>query len=433
MARKLSLVLLFVFVVLVGSLGSPAKAQSPLELRMLWYDDGQEGKVMRDLLDRYEARTPGIKVIMDTVPFKDIHDTLQRGVDAGQASDLARVTDLARFHGQYLDLRPYLTDAKAWEATFPEAALRWLRRPGTDDKGLYGFPSQFGLSGPFVNVTLFEQAGIPVPTGKTSFAHWVELATEVARNTNTPYAVAIDRSGHRMWGPALSMGATFIDRKTGRFSIDTPGFRTFAQMLIDWHRQGITPKDIWAGAGGAYRSGKEYFVNGQLVFYFSGSWQVGDFTTQIADKFDWKVIDQPCGEAACTGIPGGAAIVAMASTKHPSEVARLVEYISSEAVLAEFYSRSLFLPAQVNLIKHGLDFPSSKEALSAFVAQIPKLTEEAYALQGSPVATAVLNPEMRDRLSQVIVGELTLDEAIIAIQKKMDTVCDAAPIKCQPY
>jgi hypothetical protein len=47
-------------------------------------------------------------------------------------------------------------------------------------------------------------------------------------------------------------------------------------------------------------------------------------------------------------------------------------------------------------------------------------------LQYSPF-TFVLNPEIRDRLSQVIVGELTLDQAIELIQEKIDTaVAEAA-------
>ena len=43
------------------------------ELRITWYDDGSEGAILRDLLDRFEADNPDIKVIIDTVPLSLIH------------------------------------------------------------------------------------------------------------------------------------------------------------------------------------------------------------------------------------------------------------------------------------------------------------------------------------------------------------------------
>ena len=36
---------------------------------MTWYDDGKEGEVLRDLLNRFEAKNPDIKVVIDTVPY----------------------------------------------------------------------------------------------------------------------------------------------------------------------------------------------------------------------------------------------------------------------------------------------------------------------------------------------------------------------------
>jgi len=261
---------------------------------------------------------------------------------------------------------------------------------------------------------------VPVPSDtsdKVTWETWVEAAKKVAAATGTPYAVAIDRTGHRFWGPSLSRCATYITEDG--FKIDTPGFRSTAQMIIDWHKEGITPLEVWAGSGGGYAAANEFFVNGQLVLYMSGSWQVGQFANLIGDKFDWEPIPNPCGDCGCTGIPGGALLVTFASTKYPAQVARLVEYLTQEEVLAEFSARSLFIPGHVGLTKKGVDFVSNKEALNVFVNEIPKLMPEAYALQYHPL-TFILNTEIRDRLSQVIVGELTLDEAIQKIQERMD-------------
>ncbi len=404
---------------------TPAPTDPPapgvdVELRIMWYDDGNEGAIMRDLLDRFEADNPGISVVMDSVAYGDLHSILQAQVEAGTPPDLARVTDMARFAGRYLDMRPYMTNPDAWASNWADEVLGSFRADPASD-GLHGFPTQFTVTGPFVNRTLFEQAGVTVPSDLSddvTWAEWEAAAVEVAEATGTPYAMAIDRTGHRFWGPSLSKCATYIN-PDGTFSVDTPGFRDTAQMIIDWHEDGITPLEVWAGGGGGYAAANEFFISGQLVFYMSGSWQVGQFADNIGDTFDWDVVPNPCGECGCTGIPGGAVMVAFEATDHPQEVTKLVEYLTSEDVLGEFSARSLFIPGHLGLAERGVDYESNKDALNVFVGQIPRLLPEAYGLQYHP-QTFVLNTEIRDRLSQVIVGELSLDQAVSRIQRKMD-------------
>ncbi len=397
---------------------TPALAQT--ELRITWYDDGNEGAVLRDLLDRFEAENPDITVIVDTVPYAaGILQSLPLQLASGDGPDLARVTNLGGLAEYYLDLSPYLSDPGYWETNFGPF-LDWMRPPGSD--AIPGFMTQLTVTGPFINATLFEQAGVAVPTGPTSWEQWAEVTRQVAAATGTPYAMVMDRTGHRLAGPAISQGAAFYDAD-GDFVIDDAGMRSMMQLMIDWHADGTMNPDVWIGNAGTYAAGNEFFVNGQVVLYMSGSWQVGQFNNLIGDAFDWQVIPNPCGPAACTGMPGGAALVAIADTDHPAEVARLMEWLVQEDVLAEFYGRTLFIPGHLGLAASGVDFAtdsaSASDALTVFAAQVGQLTPVAYDLQASPYNTFVFNA-MRDRLTQVFVGELTLDEALARMQDDID-------------
>ncbi|HEX9076105.1 MAG TPA: extracellular solute-binding protein [Anaerolineae bacterium] len=404
-----------------------ASSAQAVELRMMWYNDGSEGDVMRAILDKFQAANPNIKVKMDTIAYADLDKILQPQVESGTPPDLARVTNLARYQGYFLDLRPNLTNAAAWEANWSPAFLGALRKP--DDKtGLYGFPTQFTVSGPFINRTLFNQANVAVPSDKNekvTWQEWVDAAKKVAAATKTPYAVAIDRSGHRFWGPSLGMCAHYVDGlNETKFTIDSPGFRTAANMLIGWHKDKITPLEVWAGGGGGYAAGNDFFVNGQLVFYFSGNWQISQFDKLIGNKFEWDAVPNPYGDCGSTGMPGGAALVTFKATKYPKEVAKLVEYLTGDDVLAEFSAKSLFLPGALSLSKKGITYPSANKQMNIFLKEVGKLTPESYYLQFNALGQT-LNPEMRDRLSQVITGEITLDEAIKRIQQKMDDAAAA--------
>ena len=84
-----------------------------------------------------------------------------------------------------------------------------------------------------------------------------------------------------------------------------------ASRIAKWHAEGTMPKEIWGGvAGQTYKALNEEFSNGNVVMYESGSWQIGQFAKVIGNKFDWWAIPAPCGPASCTGLPGGAAVVA---------------------------------------------------------------------------------------------------------------------------
>jgi alpha-1,4-digalacturonate transport system substrate-binding protein len=404
----------------LAALFALATASAQVELRVTWYDDGNEGQVLRDLLDRFEAENPDIRVVVDTVPYATgILQSLPLQLASGEGPDIARVTDLGGLAEYFLDLRPYLSDPGYWEESFGPF-LDWMRPEGS--AAIPGFMTQLTVTGPFVNATLFEQAGVELPTGDTTWEEWAEVTRQVAEATGTPYAMAMDRTGHRLAGPAISNGARIFD-EDGNVVIDDEGMRHMMQLMVDWHADGTMNPDVWIGAAGQYAAGNEFFVNGQVVLYMSGSWQVGQFDQLIGDAFDWRVVPNPCGPAACTGMPGGAALVGIADTEHPEEVARVMEYLASEEVLAEFYARTLFIPGHLGLAESGVDYVSDSQAavdaLNVFAAQVGRLDPIAYDLQAYPFNRFVFDA-MRDRLTQVFVGELTLDEALQRMQQDID-------------
>jgi len=412
---------------IIGMSGVQAQTDS-IELHMTWYDDGNEGAVLRDLLDRFEADNPDIKVIVDTVPYATILEQLPLQVEAGEAPDIARVTSGERYRGFYLDLRPYLEDVEYWENSFPPAVLQWLRGSDEESQAIYGFPNQFTVTGPYINRSLFEEAGVEVPSDfsdEVTWEQWTDATAQVAETMDV-YAIAIDRSGHRFAGPAFSQGAVLFD-DDGSIVVDSPGFRRMAQLLIDWHTQNLTPTEVWLGESGTYTSAAQFFIDGELVMYMAGSWQIGNFANNIGDAFDWEAVPNPTGLGGSTGIPGGTVLVAFAQTEHPAEVARVMEYLASVPVYREFVERTLFIPGLRFYMEldYQTDLPAAQQSLQVFAAEALKLSDQAYTLQYGGQAFAINNP-IRDRLSQAISGELTLDEAIVQIQSDLDAALAAS-------
>lgn len=411
---------------LVASLGaaSSVQAQDTVTLHFTWYNDGQEGQILRGLLDKFEAANPTVKVVLDVVAFKDLHTTLSAQVIAGQGPDLARETAPQLYYGNLLDLTPYLKDPAAFKAAYPAADFDVLAGPQT---GLTGFPLDTTSSGMFVNETLFKKAGVAIPSDsnpKATWEQWVDAATKIRDAAGVPYAIAIDRSGHRWFSMVLSYGGHIVG-PDGKFTIDTPGFRQAAAQLLSWHSNSLIPLEVWAGSGSGYAAATDYFINQQLPVYYAGSWQVSNFDKVIGSKFDWKAVPTPC-ETVCSAMPGGTFVLAFKSSQHPKEVGALVDYLTSPDVASQYAVAAPALPARLDLAKAGLKYPSRSDDLNVFLKNIAEMPNEAFALQNNALINQV-NFETRDRLSQVIVGEITLDTAIKDIQQKMDTLQAQGP------
>ena len=390
-----------------------AGAASAQEIRFMCYSDGNECEVYDDVLSRFEAANEGVDVIVDVVPYQAILENLPVQLAAGTGPDLAKVTDLGGLNEYYLDLAPYV-DSDYWETSFG-GTLDWYRG-GDDRQAIYGMHSQLTITGAFVNATLFEQAGIDIPGSDATWEEWAAASRAVAEATGVPFPMAIDRSGHRVAGPAISYGAALFNADGEAMLVDD-GFTAFVQQFVDWHNDGTIARDVWAGQGGStYQDAAQEFINGELVFYYSGSWQVGRMDEQVGDFFDWQVVGSPCGPAgACSGMPGGAGIVGFEQSEHPEIVAAVIDFLAQEDIYAEVTARTRNLPGHLGVASAGVEFqdasPAAAAALAAFAADLPDVAPAAFAYQGYAGNRAMFGITV-ERVSQAIVGELTVAEAM---------------------
>lgn len=410
----------------LAALGLFTAAAQAAEIRVMCYQDGNECDILAKQAARYESLNPGAKVIVDTVPYKTVQEQLPVQLAAGQGPDIARVTDLGGLSKYYLNIAPHVKNPKYWEANF-SGTLPWLR-PTASDKGIYGFMNQLTMTGPFVNKTLFDQAKVAIPGPKATWDDWAVATRAVAKAQKLSAAMAWDRSGHRFAGPAISYGAKIFDAK-GDLVIDK-GYKELAGKFVAWHKDGTMLKEVWVSAGGSsYANSVNEFLNARVPMVLSGSWSIGNLSKNAENKFDWIAVPNPCGPAACSGIPGGAAWVALKTSKQPKEVGKFLDYLAEEANYAEFVGRTGNIPAHAGVAKKGVNYaqvsPSARAALAVFGSGVATLAAPAYQFQGSKFNRAMMLPTVT-RVTQAIVGELSVDDAMSKLSVDMADAVKAA-------
>ena len=421
-ARKMMLAALPLTLMLPGA----ATAADTVSLDFFCTSDTGGCEAWQEVLKDFEADNPGIHVNVNHAPYRAELESLPPQLAAGQGPDIAVVTNLGGLQQYYLDLTPYI-DVKYFEDNYGPT-LPWLRGTDPDGKQIYGFQQSLTINGPFVNTTLFEQAKVPLPGAKATWEDWAAATQKVAEATGTPAAMAMDRSGHRFASLAISYGAKMIG-DDGRPVIDD-GFRKAAELMVQWHKDKIMPFSLWGAIGGAtYAEDFDEFKNGQVVLNYAGSWAIGRMQKEVGDTFDWKAVPTPCGTSSCTAMPGGGAIVAFNHTKHPAEVGKVVNFMAKAENVGRVLAATAELPANQSLVKSGVDYvnltPAQSEALAVFNGSIPNIAPAAYRFQGYAFELPYMNA-IATRISQVINGELTLDDALVKIKDDVNLAINSA-------
>lgn len=397
--------------------GSVAPAAADLVLTLQTFGVGRELDVLRTELDRFEAQNPGIRVQLDIVPA-DALSMLPDAVAAGAGPDVARLLDITPLRPWLVDLRPYLNDAAAMAAAFPPGALAQLRPPGDED-GFYGFPDGYAMTGVFVNRTLFDAAEVALPATDADWVTWTNLASTVAAATGTRYAIALDRSGHRFAGGALSLGAALI-AADGRMVVDDAGVRAFAGQLAAWHEAQLTPTEVWL-AGDRSNSCIDDFIRGNLVVCVSGSWQLSRVVDEVGEQFAWTVEPNPVGPGGSAAMASGATIVALTDDA-PEATARLVEFLAAPPTYGALAAAAGRVSARLDGAFAAGEGPAAA-ALAAWSAEVPRLTEQALRFSAHPSADAFYT-HAPDAFAAYFDGEASLDDALIELQNAIDA---AAP------
>ena len=232
--------------------------------------------------------------------------------------------------------------------------------------------TQLTITGPFINRTLFEQAGIDVPSDMSdsvTWDEWADASRAVAEALEIPYPMAMDRSGHRFAGPAISSGAMYFD-DMGHPTVMDDGFRNMAERFVNWHLDGtMHPGDVAAERRLRRRQRRIRQCRAGLLHVR----QLAGWAVQRANRRCLRLADgaESLRSRRLHRHAGGAALVGIGGTEHPEEVARVMEYLASQEVLGEFAARTLFIPAHAGLSASGVDFDTdlqlAKDSLGVFV------------------------------------------------------------------
>lgn len=406
--------LLLVGTSVFGGLASGATSASrtttaTVEIDFWNYWDGNNGKAISKLVDRFNRTHPGIKVKNVTFPWGDLFSKMQAAAAGGDlpavaAGDIAWMANLHR-SGKLVDLTAAAKAAKVDLTDFYPEILKY----STYRDKLQALPVSTNNLALFYNKDLFTKAGLnPNKPPQT----WDELRAAAKKIATLGGGVQgfeiYTQPGEGLtwqFQPYLwQAGAEFLTNNYTK-----PGFNNRAGRKALGFLTGLIQRDkvTQAGQWGA-------FDKGQAGMRIDGSWMVGIYRDQAPFSWGTAMLPIPKGGKRATNMGGEQIYVFKTSPEKQAAAAQFALWLSSTPVQAEWDTLTSFMPVRKTV--------AGNKVFKAYVAKEPRLKafaeQQQYAHARPPIPQY---PDVSDAFSKALepafYGRVTLGEALANAEK----------------
>ena len=299
-----------------------------------------EAQYMKELVERFEKANPGIAI--DRMHIPDNYDqkvlTMIAGGTPPDVQTTLRFTYFSFVAKKIaLNLTPHLKEAGFNRDEYFDVGVR----PYTFRGNLYGLPREIDDWVVFYNKDLFEQAGVPYPTGSWT---WEELAQNAKKLTKRDSEGRAQQFGfgfpHVGGAKAFccfvyQAGGRTVDNEDDptKFLMTEPEAIRGVQFMADLanvHKVSPSPreqKDLG--------SLDDLFVSGKVAMRYGEFWSSTRF--RQAAKFKWDIAEPARDKKQATWV-GGACYTVNTKSKHTSESVKFVVWAAGKdgaTVIAE--------------------------------------------------------------------------------------------------
>lgn len=289
--------------------------------------DSNQAKLIQQIADEFEKENPNIKIDIQVNGWDDYWTGLEAAGTGGSLPDTFWMhSNNIYYYGsndQLLDLTDYIEKSdKVDLENYPEG----LNEIYNIDGKQYAIPKDYDTIALWYNKTLFDEAGLAYPDDTWTWDTMKEAARKLTKDDGSQYGFCAglhNQEGY--YNFVYQNGGKIIseDRKESGYN-DEKTIQGIEEYF-SYVKEGLSP-EIYDDQARA-----EAMQNGLCAMGLFGSWNLSGFaaTDFMKDNFDCAVLPSANDGGRATIFNGlGNAIAA--TTKHPDEAWKWVEYLSSK-------------------------------------------------------------------------------------------------------
>ena len=374
-------------------------------LKVMLSEEPGEGDAFATTLNKWADETGNTVDIM-VIPYEDQLTKFPLMAKNNDLPDLLSTTRLARLYPDEFEDLGQCIDTSIFE---PQA-LQIISQNYLTDK-LSVLPQQFTITNVFYNKDAFEAAGLECPTvdDRWTMDEVYEAAKKLQDSGAVKYGMAMDASRARYDNLMYMNGGSLVEKDGDSFKVvaDSQQNVDTLQSFVDANNSGIMPKAIWAG--GSTDNPGDYFKNGDVGMYFSGSWNYNAFTTDITG-FEWGVMPSPVGSVSGSAILGGSGLAVPENSANKDLALSFIKWFYEEENFSYYLDLDKGLSSLTGVTYQPADEKAAADytVLQAEVGQTTTL----FSVDESSMWRNYLDNEYRDALKQAVNGDMTAEEAL---------------------
>lgn len=329
--------------------------------------DSAEAVTLVSLFKDYEAKTPGVKIDLQPIPYDNFMQTLTTRVVGNQAPDAALLLDrfATALAGQKALLALDTLLPADYAKPFNDAAWKFAVVEGRP----YAIPLYANVQAIIYNAEQFKKAGV-TPPSRPEDAWQLEQVIDTAAKLKAANGTQFGMIHWPASTPArlsqylVAAGGSVLNEDFSGPNLDTPtGLKVLGQIKASFDRE-LAPRDNWSHSNVQPEPMFGLWANAQApMLLASGNFQIQNATRLVGDKFPWSFAFMP----TTLGTP--IELAAFNQTKAPEQTVALLRFLAEPASMAR-------MAAKANLVPTRTDLPAGEPKYEAGAEQMAILQQQ---------------------------------------------------------
>lgn len=413
--KKLGLFLIVLAIIAVPVFAngqSEQQATGPRTLSVLLSEEPSSGDALSLILDKWAAET-GNKVERLVIPYDDQITKFPLMAKNKDLPDLVATTRLTRLYpDEFLDLSTVIN-----MAIFEPQAVAIIGQDYTSNKNLC-LPQQFTITNVYYNADAFKKAGIEVPTVDDPWTldELYANAKLLQEKGGVKYGMAMDASRARYDNMIYMNGGSITVKNGNSFAVNVNSKANVEALekFIEWNNT-VMPKAIWAG--GTNDNPADYFKNGDVGIYFSGSWQYNGFYQDIK-SFNWGVMPSPVGAKGPSAIMGGSGLAVPANADGKDLAIEFLKWFYEDSANFQEYLNNDKGLSSLKAVTYSPADPKVVADYKVLQSEVAKVSD-AFNVDEQSNWRNYYDNEYRDALRQAVYGSVSAKDSLDDFANKL--------------
>lgn len=385
---------------------------SDVTLSVTIWDSNQEPGLTQ-IMNDFTEKT-GIKTKVSVVKWDEYWTLLESGAQGGSLPDVfwmhSNESERYMSNDMLLDLTDKIADSSEIDtANYPEDIWGLY----TYEDKYYAVPKDVDTIALWYNKTMFDEAGLDYPTADWTWDDVTEAAKKLTKDDGSQYGLAMPNGSNQDGYYNLvydNEGYIINDDKT-QSGWDDPKTIEAMKTYEGWIKEGVMPSLETMSENGV----DVLFESGKVAMVTQGSWMLAAYRDNEYTAANCDCVELP--KSATTGrrasIYNGLGWAASATTEHPEEAWKLIEYLGSKEAQEKQAELGVTMSAYT-----GTSDAWAKSAdfnLQAYLNMMDDMVIRPYSR-----STVTWENEDSEIMKDVFSGDKTMEEACKAMADQMN-------------